>query len=94
MAILHAIGYKVKKNRSECSCKIGRGFVKCRFRFCRKRTWRGVGVAYRAGFENQCALLEYRGFESRPLRSFLQCVIVFTPASFRLKVPRDAFFID
>ena len=32
--------------------------------------WRGVGVAYRAGFENQCALLRYRGFESRPLRSF------------------------
>ena len=25
-------------------------------------------MAYRAGFENQCALLEYRGFESRPLR--------------------------
>ncbi len=31
-------------------------------------TWRGVGVVYRAGFENQCTLLGYRGFESRPLR--------------------------
>jgi hypothetical protein len=31
-------------------------------------TRRGVGVADRAGFENRCALLGYRGFESRPLR--------------------------
>ena len=30
---------------------------------------RGVGVADRAGFENQCAF-GYRGFESRPLRFF------------------------
>ena len=32
------------------------------------KAWRGVGVAYRAGFENQCARFGYRGFESRPLR--------------------------
>ena len=32
------------------------------------KAWRGVGVAYRAGFENQCARSGYRGFESRPLR--------------------------
>jgi hypothetical protein len=34
------------------------------------KTWRGVGVADRAGFENRCALCGYRGFESRPLRFF------------------------
>ncbi len=33
--------------------------------------WRGVGAAYRAGFENRCALFGYRGFESRPLRFFV-----------------------
>ena len=31
-------------------------------------TRRGVGVAYRARLESVCALIAYRGFESRPLR--------------------------